>query len=229
MSSMTSRDAALGVLLACSLIPTAWGIAYVTPPPRPTPDEVRHVRELARLGYVSAETDLAGMYSSGWGVLPDQRRAAIWFLRAAQQGDTFARYQVVERYESGEGLPRSHSKAVSWYHMAKRGRDHLAQYPIDAAYILVLAYQRNGDWSKRAEWLRICANVGNAWCQQTLARDYRDGAEGLPRDFTRSIQLLLRLVDHPVGESDYQSPSPAPLQAALHRGPPRTCSSEAAR
>jgi TPR repeat protein len=147
------------------------------------------------------------MVPEGWGVKRDPRQAARWYLKAAKQGDTIARYEVTRLYELGSGVIRSHSKAVGWYRKAKSGIDMAVGHTADAGRALVLEYGQQGNLHMEAEWLGICAEAGNSWCRHTLARDYRSGSAAFPQNFAKAMVWYWVLVDQRVGEPDYEKPS----------------------
>ena len=50
--------------------------------------------------------------------------AAIWFRRAAEQGDAIAQLNLGELYESGRGVSRDRVEAWRWYsYAARQGND----------------------------------------------------------------------------------------------------------
>ena len=48
------------------------------------------------------------MYEIGQGVTPDAKRAAHWYLKAPQQGDVIAQYNLGAMIESGRGVAQDH-------------------------------------------------------------------------------------------------------------------------
>jgi TPR repeat protein len=69
---------------------------------------------------------LGGAYEHGRGVTVNFAQAAAWYLKAAEQGDAFAQYQLGLLYEEGNGVPQSHANAYFWLDLAAAGK------PIDA-------------------------------------------------------------------------------------------------
>jgi len=61
---------------------------------------------------------LAFIYSSGNGVKRDDKEAAVWFLKAAEQGITVAQYNLGFLYLSGRGVPISKEKSEKWFRQA---------------------------------------------------------------------------------------------------------------
>jgi TPR repeat protein len=65
-----------------------------------------------------AQYFLGRMYASGQGVEPDQKAAAEWYRKAAEQGVADAQYRLGALYEKGEGVPRDMEYAYGWYSVA---------------------------------------------------------------------------------------------------------------
>jgi TPR repeat protein len=51
-------------------------------------------------------------------VTQDRAKAVAWFLKAAEQGNVKAQYNLGVMYDTGAGVPRSHTQAVAWYSKA---------------------------------------------------------------------------------------------------------------
>jgi hypothetical protein len=63
---------------------------------------------------------------NGWefyGQPRDYARAAQWFRKSAQQGDTFAQRQLGEMYSAGLGFPRDFVSAYMWFNVAATKSD----------------------------------------------------------------------------------------------------------
>jgi len=74
--------------------------------------------EEARWGESEAQYAVAMMYAAGEGVEMDQKEAAKWFEKAADEGHPHAMFKIAERYETGTGVKRDPDKAMMWYRKA---------------------------------------------------------------------------------------------------------------
>ena len=74
--------------------------------------------EEARWGESEAQYAVAMMYASGEGVEMDQKEAAKWFEKAAEEGHPHAMYKIAERYENGNGVSKDPEKALLWFKKA---------------------------------------------------------------------------------------------------------------
>ena len=61
------------------------------------------------------------MYSLGKGVPQDDKVAAQWFTRAAEQGDADAQYNLGVMYAKGKGVPQDYVYAHMWANIAATG------------------------------------------------------------------------------------------------------------
>jgi TPR repeat protein len=68
------------------------------------------------------------MYDYGRGVAKDRAQAAVWYRKAADQGDSSAELNLGALYANGEGVPRDYAQAVSWLaRAAQKGDDTAAR------------------------------------------------------------------------------------------------------
>lgn len=74
--------------------------------------------EEARWGESEAQYAVAMMYTAGEGVKMDQKEAAKWFEKAAEEGHPHAMFKIAERYEKGNGISTDSEKAMMWYRKA---------------------------------------------------------------------------------------------------------------
>ena len=59
------------------------------------------------------------MYSNGEGVPQNDKEAANWYRKAANQGLAIAQVNLGVMYDNGEGIPENDVKAYSWWLLAK--------------------------------------------------------------------------------------------------------------
>lgn len=67
----------------------------------------------------SAALGLAEIYARGLCGKEDQRRASLWYLRAAQSGSARARSELGVRYAYGKGVEQNYFKSYVWLGAAK--------------------------------------------------------------------------------------------------------------
>jgi hypothetical protein len=72
------------------------------------------------------------MYSVGQGVFQDDKEAAKWTRKAAEQGVPQAQYNLGWMYAMGSGVPQSDTEAVQWFQKAAAQGDVEAQRWLNA-------------------------------------------------------------------------------------------------
>ena len=70
---------------------------------------------------------LAWNYRDGHGTARDTAAAALWFRKAAEQGDAGAQFQLAALYCTGTGVVRNLTEAVKWYRRSAEQGDRYAQ------------------------------------------------------------------------------------------------------
>ena len=69
----------------------------------------------------SAQTYLGFMFETGRGVPQNYTDAAMWYRRAAEQGDSLAQYSLGLLYDRGFGVPQDIVEAAKWLNLATAG------------------------------------------------------------------------------------------------------------
>ena len=116
---LNSHDRGVSTVLASSQPPAA--IPSVPPIETATLDQLR---QLAVSGDSAAQYALGLRYASGNGVKHDDKEAAAWFSKAAENGNVKAQAALGTRYFAGNrGLPASLSQAYFWTVLARAAGD----------------------------------------------------------------------------------------------------------
>ena len=58
------------------------------------------------------------MYANGRGVEKDETEAAIWYRKAAEQGNATAQLMLGSMYANGRGVKKHKLAAIKWYRKA---------------------------------------------------------------------------------------------------------------
>ena len=95
----------------------------------------------AETGDVAAELKAADAYAAGAGaprdprqLAADYRQAAIWYGKAAMQGNTVAEIHLADLYRDGRGVARDTAQAAAWYRKAAELGDAGAQGTLGILY-----------------------------------------------------------------------------------------------
>ncbi len=94
-------------------------------PPTPAIEtaSLDQLRQFAGKGEPAAEYTLGMRYASGEGVKQDDKEAASWFLKAAENGNVKAQATLGTRYWGGRGVPASLTQAYFWTVLARAAGD----------------------------------------------------------------------------------------------------------
>lgn len=68
-----------------------------------------------------AQAGLGYLYYAGLGVAQDSRRAAEWFYRAANEGETTAQFFLALMHRNADGVPASRTLSLMWCELAMSG------------------------------------------------------------------------------------------------------------
>ena len=111
---------------------------------------LRH-RHAAELGDATSQSALGLMYLLGRGVPRNDRAAAMWLQRSADQDDPAGQYHIGLLFLEGRGVPRDIDAASTWLRRANDQSAGLAQRSFDALYGAVIALP--GSAVGAASWL----------------------------------------------------------------------------
>ena len=133
-------------------------------------------------------------YKSG-----NNKNAFSFWLKAANQGNAIAQFNLGTLYENGEGVSQDYSKAFEWYQKAANQGNVDAQFNLGSMY-----YNGNGvgqNYKKALEWWQKAANHGDSDAQYWLGIMYENG-EGVAQDFDKSFVLFQKAAN--LGHTDAQ-------------------------
>jgi len=125
----------------------------------------RRLIHKAYQGDPEAQYLLAESYYFGVGVLigegiqVDDREAAKWYYKAAEQGHEKAQFNIGQMYRYGLGVPKNDKEAVRWYRMAAEQGHLLAQHHLGWSYVKGKGVPRN--YIRAYLWLNLVAKKGN--------------------------------------------------------------------
>ena len=133
---------------------------------------------------------LGEQYLTGDGVPEDPgqaadyfRKAAMYYRKAADQGDAWSQYNLGCLYDNGSGVPQSADEASLWYRKAAEQGDSQAQFVLGVRY--ARGYGVPKDVSQATFWYHQAAVRGHSRGQISLSKQYAKG-EGVPLDVVQS-------------------------------------------
>ena len=65
-----------------------------------------------------AQYNLGICYAAGQGVRQDDKEAAKWWRKAAEQGHTEAQHNIGSCYVNGQGVEQDYEEAVKWLRLS---------------------------------------------------------------------------------------------------------------
>jgi TPR repeat protein len=147
------------------------------------PSDLQWTMIRAKLGFPSAQVELAMRYQDGDGVAQDDERAVRWFREAAERAYAPAQNDLGTMYENGRGVPLDFETAATWYARAAQ------QGHVQAQNSLGLLYQKGQgvrrDDARAAFWYRKAAEQGHMGAQNSLGIMYQQG-RGVEQDFAQA-------------------------------------------
>jgi TPR repeat protein len=137
---------------------------------------VRNLKPLADSGDAFSQHALGTLYLRGEGVPKDERQAANWLQKAAQQGLPPAETLLAILHEEGRGVPKNIREAVKWYERAAMKNYAAAQVAMGYKYVLGEGIRQ--DYVLAHAWFNLAAASGSI--------DGRELREKIARQMTPS-------------------------------------------
>jgi TPR repeat protein len=137
---------------------------------------------MANAGNVKAQIVLAGFYLNGDGVLPNDKKALEWYLKAANAGDALAQNLVGVFYYTGGAVEQDYDVAMKWFRKSaaqESDLSYLSQFALGTMYIEGSGVTRNEETA--LEWYLKGAMAGDEISQYAAAYLYGHGTV-VPRD-----------------------------------------------
>lgn len=152
------------------------------------------LQERAANGDSDAQCGLGRQYEFGLLISPDNKQAAFWLQKSAEQGNIHAQTELGVVFDKMQ----DYAQALIWYRKAaERGYAR-------AEYNLALAYQ-NGeavakDMAQAIAWYRKAVEQGDAPAELNLAVAYEQGL-GVPQDYSHAADLYRKAAEKGVAKA----------------------------
>jgi TPR repeat protein len=114
------------------------------------------------------------MDGGGEGGVQDYTEAAIWYRKAADQGNAGAQFSLGVLYENGLGLPRDVREAASWY--LRAAVQGYSDAEVNLAGLLAAGEAVPADKEQARAWLRKAADQGDVTGEYRLGMSYAEDA-----------------------------------------------------
>ena len=110
-------------------------------------------------------------------------------MKAAEQGDAEAQFNLGGLYADGDGVPQDDKQAVDWYRKAAEQGYADAQNNLGVMYAKGRGVPQ--DDKQAAEWYKKAAEQGDAYAQASLSVKYAYG-EGVPQDDKQAVEWCIK-------------------------------------
>ena len=141
-------------------------------------------RALALNGDAAAQYRLGVMYTKGQGVPKDDKQAASWYLKAAEQDDTRAQFAVAEMYAKGQGVPQDDKQSAQWYLKAADHGLPKAQYTAGLMYARGQGVPQ--DFIQAHKWLCLAGDMAvssKGWIEERMTPEQIKKAQVLVQEW----------------------------------------------
>lgn len=139
-------------------------------------------------GYAAAQTATGRLYEIGQGVNRDHEEAMVWYLRAANQGDVNAQFNIGSFYYYAQ----DYVQAMEWYEKAADQGYAPAQFSIGVFFDKGDVNWR--DYTQAMTWYKKAADQGYVGAQYNIGLLYENG-EGVKRDFSQARAWYQKAAD----------------------------------
>jgi len=157
---------------------------------------LKALQERADTGDADAQCGLGKQYEFALGVPQDNKQAALWLHKSAEQGNIIAQVELGVVFDKMQ----DYAQALVWYRIAAEQGNTRAEYNIG------LAYQDGESVPKDAPqamaWYRKAADQGDALAQLNLAVMYDQGL-GIPQDYRQAADWYRKAAEQGLARAQY--------------------------
>ena len=143
---------------------------------------------LIRLGKKPPETPASQLSVLGYEAYENgnDKKAAEYWLEAAQRGDAMAQNNIGWAYDTGRGVEQNYFEAVRWYRLAAAQGNQRAQSSLAEIYLFGLPGIPI-DRAEGARYSKMAAEQGDPVAQKNLGFLYKEG-EVLPQSDVEAVR-----------------------------------------
>jgi TPR repeat protein len=172
-----------------------------------TPDDmilwdkaIRLFELAAAQGDAEALYELSGMAAAGRGMPASDVTAFDYMKRAAEAGMAEAQYRLASMFSEGRGTAPDAAAAIAWGRRAAEQGHTRAQFTLGC---LLIGLPDAATKQEALKWLDAATGAGNRQASLFLATALARGEYDLPKDETRSEQLLRPLAEQDDPEAQF--------------------------
>jgi TPR repeat protein len=134
-----------------------------------------------------AATVAAGPFKDGEAAYDrgDYTTALRLYRPIAEQGNSYAQYEIGRMYSNGHGVPQNFTEALKWFRLAADQGNVKGQVALGIHYYLGQSVRRNIVEARK--WFRLAADQGDSGAQAMLGSMYING-EGVPKSYAEAMR-----------------------------------------
>jgi|GEM_PF-2788311 len=158
---------------------------------------VKWLKKSVLLGNRDARLKIAEIYRDGRGLKPDGEKAIEWFTKilndkSLSESERFAAaFEIAKMFRKGIGVEQSDEKSVKFFKLAAKSNLTIAR---TACNELVKIYCASKEITPNVgmaiHWLRKSSELGSKKATFTLAKIFRDGADGVNQNGEKALKFL---------------------------------------
>ena len=183
-------------------LPAKFAHAAVFDCDKATTEKAKVICISAHEGDVDAQFEFGKLFASGGIIVLDNKQAAFWFLKAAEQGHPKAQWAMGAFYGYGMGgVELNYEKAIYWYTKAAEQGDAAAKNDLGLMFYDGLGVEQ--DYKQAAYWLSKAAEQGKSESQNLLGLMFYNGL-GVEQDYKKAAYWLSKAAEQGILEAQFK-------------------------
>ena len=150
---------------------------------------IKSFQKAVALGSVDAAYQMGRVYEYGYGVVPDDKKAAEWYRMAAGKGHASAEFYLGYFYDEGRGTKQDFGQAMFWYREAALQGNAAAENNI--GYLYDHGRGVKADPKQAMQWYQRSAEAGDGAAASNIGWLYQHGV-GVPRDYGKAMTWFFK-------------------------------------
>jgi hypothetical protein len=160
------------------------------------PQALKALQQRAAAGDADAQCGLGKQYEFALGVPEDDKQAAFWLQKSAEQGEVLAQVELGVVFDKMQ----DYAQALIWYRRAAEQGHARAEYNLGLAYQNGEAVPK--DLEQAIAWYRKAADQGDVLALTNLGAMYENGV-GVPADYPKAADLYRKAAEDGFAEAEY--------------------------
>lgn len=155
----------------------------------------------AEKGDAASQALVAEIYARGLGIAADQKKAAQWYQKAAEQGVNEAQFRYAALLLQGTFVKKDAAQAEILMQKAAEGGNPMAQF--NYAQMLMMKSPGAAGLDQALPWFEKAAASKLADAEYAVSQIYAHGTDKIAKDPAKSQQFLLRAAQRGYDTAQY--------------------------